>query len=79
MKLNSKSQARTKDDSEQKDEDMQVSQHNTKPNVVCSPNVLSTESILDKIVRPNLNSYPYSPLWVECRRLQKRPLAFLFG
>ena len=34
MKLNSKSQAGTKDDSEQKDEDMFVSQHNAKPNVV---------------------------------------------
>lgn len=37
MKLNSKSQARTKDDSEQKDEDIFVSQHNAKPNVVRSP------------------------------------------
>lgn len=75
MKPNRKSQARTKADSEQKVENMLVSQHNAKPNVVCSPNVVSTESILDKIVRPNLNPYPYSPLWAECRRLKKRPLA----
>lgn len=36
MKLNRKSQARTKADSEQKDEDLFVCQHNAKPNVVCS-------------------------------------------
>jgi hypothetical protein len=34
MKLNSKSQARTKADSEQKDEDIFVSQHSRKPNVI---------------------------------------------
>ena len=37
MKHNSKSQARTKADSEQKDEDMFVSQHSRKPNVMRSP------------------------------------------
>ena len=35
MKLNSKGQARTKADSEQKGEDMFVSQHSRKPNVAC--------------------------------------------
>jgi len=75
MKPNSKSQAGTAADSSTKDDVNSVSQHNAKPNVVCSPNVVPTESILDKIVRPNLNPYPHSPLWKECRRLQKRPLA----
>lgn len=32
---NGKSQAGTKADSEQKDQDMQVSQHSRKPNVIC--------------------------------------------
>ena len=36
MKQNRKSQARTIADSEQKDEDLFVCQHNAKPNVVCS-------------------------------------------
>lgn len=44
MKQNSKSQARTKADSEQKDEDMFVSQHSRKPNVMRSP--LSSEIVL---------------------------------
>jgi hypothetical protein len=48
MKLNSKSQARTKADSEQKDEDMQVRQRSRKPNVVrpafsCPPYELTRE------------------------------------
>lgn len=37
MKPNCKSQAGTKADSEQKDEDLFVCQHNVKPNVVRSP------------------------------------------
>jgi hypothetical protein len=36
MRPNSKSQAQTKADSKQKVDDMQVSQHNAKPNVVGS-------------------------------------------
>lgn len=41
-KLNKVPSAGTKDDSEQKVENMQVIQHNAKPNVVCSPNFLDS-------------------------------------
>lgn len=52
MKPNRKSQARTKADSEQKDEDLFVCQHNAKPNVVCSQSpssVFTVFNLLDTI------------------------------
>lgn len=44
------------------------SPNNAKPTVVRSPNVVSTESVLGKIVRPNLNPYQG---WAEANRLRK--------
>ena len=67
--------AGAKADSEQKAEVTTSSPNNGNTHVVRSPNFVSTKSILDKIVRPNLNTYPYSPLWLECQRLKRRPLA----
>jgi hypothetical protein len=51
MKLNSKSQAGTKSDSSTKDEATSVSQHSSKPHVVCSPKSLSPKQILENRIK----------------------------
>ena len=52
MKQNSKSQARTKADSEQKDENIFVRQHSRKPNVVCSAYFFCCPAMTNKVNIP---------------------------
>ncbi len=70
-KLNSNSSAGTTADSDKTPKIPTSSHACSNTFVVRSPNVLPTESILDKIVRPNLNPYSGSNHWVQVERLKK--------